>query len=588
MKKGFIHIAEVIIVILLVFVILFQFASIPHMRTDWTGPKLGLMANDVLYSLDRSGIDWFSDDDVKSGLVAILPNTTGFIVKTQQLVRPVITVGCVCDEADYNAMKDGILTDYYLNGPRRSFVVSQIDPGDIRFPLTNDVVVFVGYGDLSSSEARALDRYLASGRGVVEFSDLTETQAGQAWHQNAFGIAWTPSTYLPSASADFYPFLPADRGTRIEDYFYNAPHELYPDASTKAYWRMNSGIGTTAWDSSNDNNGDLYNGSASCYDQDCPKWVYGRFGQALQFDGVNDYINVSDAKDWPAFRSFTIEAWVYPREFQQGHTGIVTKGFIVDNDGEYGIKFRADPAGTAECDNSPTEGEDIRAHVGTTAGYYVVCWGDLGDYMNGWHHFVGRWNGTGLSIFWDGQEKASVATAGAFVNNTRQPVRLAYPAHPSMSQSEYFNGSIDEVMIYDEALSADKIREHYTRKFPEARKFTNFASENVYLLSGPQSKIIVEQGNYYSDGPQAGYSVPLAVINWGINGNGRSAWMSGAPESEENHQLMRALVVWAAGERDYEVVGGELKSSSKATLYKVLGSDMFEPVRVDLTLGYYY
>ena len=54
MRKGFLHISEIIIMVIMVFVILFQFTTIPAMRTGWDRIKLKMMSHDLLYSIDRN------------------------------------------------------------------------------------------------------------------------------------------------------------------------------------------------------------------------------------------------------------------------------------------------------------------------------------------------------------------------------------------------------------------------------------------------------------------------------------------------------------------------------------------------------
>ena len=57
-----------------------------------------------------------------------------------------------------------------------------------------------------------------------------------------------------------------------------------PTAGLVGYWLFNEGSGTTVQDSSgNSNTGTLVNG---------PIWVTGRYGPGLNFDGVNDYVDV--------------------------------------------------------------------------------------------------------------------------------------------------------------------------------------------------------------------------------------------------------------------------------------------------------
>ena len=53
---------------------------------------------------------------------------------------------------------------------------------------------------------------------------------------------------------------------------------------------FNEGSGTTATDlSGNNHNGTLVNG---------PVWTNGKYGQAVSFDGSNDYVNIADNNDF--------------------------------------------------------------------------------------------------------------------------------------------------------------------------------------------------------------------------------------------------------------------------------------------------
>jgi len=68
-------------------------------------------------------------------------------------------------------------------------------------------------------------------------------------------------------------------------------------------WKLDAVSGTVAADNSgNDNNGTLVNG---------PTWTAGQVGNALSFDGVDDYVGINDA---PAFNfggsNFTMSAWI--------------------------------------------------------------------------------------------------------------------------------------------------------------------------------------------------------------------------------------------------------------------------------------
>jgi len=85
-----------------------------------------------------------------------------------------------------------------------------------------------------------------------------------------------------------------------------SPNPLTPglrDKGLVGYWSFNEGSGTIAYDySGNNNNGTLTNG---------PTWTQGKVGQALSFDGVNDYVNILYNPNLNVVNNkFTIAMWL--------------------------------------------------------------------------------------------------------------------------------------------------------------------------------------------------------------------------------------------------------------------------------------
>jgi uncharacterized delta-60 repeat protein len=91
-----------------------------------------------------------------------------------------------------------------------------------------------------------------------------------------------------------------------------------PAAGLVAAYRFGEGAGTTTADGSpNANNGALVNGAA---------WTSaGKFGSAINFDGVNDYVRVADSASLDLGRTGTVEAWVKLDTLNRWH-GVVAKG----------------------------------------------------------------------------------------------------------------------------------------------------------------------------------------------------------------------------------------------------------------------
>jgi hypothetical protein len=80
------------------------------------------------------------------------------------------------------------------------------------------------------------------------------------------------------------------------------------DAPTEGligHWMLDEVAGITAYDSAGTNDGTLVNG---------PVWTSGIIGGALDFDGLDDYVDVGDpidgSLDFEAGDSFSISAWV--------------------------------------------------------------------------------------------------------------------------------------------------------------------------------------------------------------------------------------------------------------------------------------
>ena len=74
-------------------------------------------------------------------------------------------------------------------------------------------------------------------------------------------------------------------------------------------WHFDEGVGSLAYDVSGyDNHGAICGGAI---------WTDGKFGKALDFDGIDNYVDVPDSPSLDITGKITLEAWIYPRSMTQ-------------------------------------------------------------------------------------------------------------------------------------------------------------------------------------------------------------------------------------------------------------------------------
>ena len=238
-------------------------------------------------------------------------------------------------------------------------------------------------------------------------------------------------SYTVTASATGY-FLQSQENIEVlEDQTTTVDFQLTEAPDLVGLWHFDEGEGTTTVDSSGyGNNGTLVNG---------PVWHDGKVGNnALSFDGVDDYVDCSQGTNLNITDAITIEAWVYPTASSYDQwDAILAKGgssyrlHMHDNQFDLGLSIVGQP------------------NQNLDAGSVFV--------QNQWTHVAGTYNGTIMKIYINGTLANSIAVSGAIKTND-------YPlwiGDNSQVPDRYFNGLIDEVTIYNRALSAEEIKSDY-------------------------------------------------------------------------------------------------------------------------------
>jgi hypothetical protein len=206
----------------------------------------------------------------------------------------------------------------------------------------------------------------------------------------------------------------------------------HPGTGNVGYWNFDESSGTIAHDSSgNGNEGTLQNG---------PIWVDGKYGEALSFDGSSTYVQIPDSSSLDVTAQVTVEAWVYPRAYNNS-AGMI--GHIVS---------RCNTAGGHVCvlafhDTNGTINYDVNPSTTYHSSVATIP-------LNTWTHLAMTYNGTNVCLYIDGTLDSSYAKAGS-IQTTSTPLTIGCKWYsPTYA---YFNGSIDDVIIYNRALTQGQI-----------------------------------------------------------------------------------------------------------------------------------
>jgi hypothetical protein len=202
--------------------------------------------------------------------------------------------------------------------------------------------------------------------------------------------------------------------------------ELAPPGLVLAYG-FEETSGTLVNDVSTAKNNGTINGATST--------ATGRFGRALSFDGINDRVEVPDAASLELTNAMTLEAWVRPTTSRL-HAPVITKE--TSNFYTYRLEAGGEVKGIPEGFISDAawsweDAEDTKALPNAS-----------------WSHLAMTYDGVSLRLYVNGILVSTRAAAKPTVNG----LKLAIGAYKT---SNFFEGLIDEVRIYNRVLSATEI-----------------------------------------------------------------------------------------------------------------------------------
>ena len=152
------------------------------------------------------------------------------------------------------------------------------------------------------------------------------------------------------------------------------------------------------------------------------------------FDGDNDYINYGNDDSLDFANSFTISAWIYPTSFPTYGT-IIDRGSVTGSDEGYLFFIRNDFETISLWDGTPIDADASAISLNT------------------WQHVVVVYSNANVYFYVDGVPKGGGAWSYAPSGSADFYIGALD------GSSELFDGNIDEVMIWDRALTPSEISE---------------------------------------------------------------------------------------------------------------------------------
>jgi len=185
--------------------------------------------------------------------------------------------------------------------------------------------------------------------------------------------------------------------------------------------------------------------------------------EAYLFDGVDDVINYGDVYDLDT-NSFTVTAWVQVYNFDGLIGGTNTRGAEIVNKGltRYGSPSRAGYGLKAQELN----GENVFGFfIGTGDNVYFTRSGSFNSYQ--WYSVVGRKTNGLIELFVNGNKVSETAIPQNANVNTNIPFTIGSidKLGNDSAGTNYFEGKIDEVKIFDRSLSDQEISDIYYSTF---------------------------------------------------------------------------------------------------------------------------
>jgi len=200
------------------------------------------------------------------------------------------------------------------------------------------------------------------------------------------------------------------------------------DNGLVGHWSFDEGSGTTAHDSSGNNNHGTIHGAS---------WTDGKFGKAISFDGVDDYVEVPDSPSLKITDAITIAAWVKFEEVPvEAYELLMKYGSYIT------YAYVSKPEGVSF--NFGRFNGGIFDHLGMYASLPYLPYSQ-------WHYVVWVYNSSGYTAIY--------VNGNLYASTTEMSGKMDISSDNFEINGRWLHkGLVDEVRIYNRTLSRAEIK----------------------------------------------------------------------------------------------------------------------------------
>jgi len=220
-----------------------------------------------------------------------------------------------------------------------------------------------------------------------------------------------------------------------------------PEPNLVSYWKFDEGQSDIAYDSAGTNDGTIYGA----------QWTAGKIGGALEYDGVNDSVDIGRPESLMNMGSATVAIWFNPNFTIDDTLG---RWFSLFEKNVEGAGVKGDTF-LAFCPTSGYKGR-LRLHIITNTGQSFIINSDSDFWPAGdWQHAAVSWdNITGaIRMFVNGVEQAD--KIDDFTGVAMGADRDVTIGSNSERNKYWWDGVIDEVAVWNRALSPEEVQQLY-------------------------------------------------------------------------------------------------------------------------------